>query len=42
MLDIVIEARQASLAPGMEVRRILPFRMRRMVARLFLWIMPAP
>jgi redox-sensitive bicupin YhaK (pirin superfamily) len=31
MLDIVIEARQASLAPGMEVRRILPFRMRRMV-----------
>ncbi len=31
MLDIVIEARKASLAPGMEVRRILPFRMRRMV-----------
>ena len=31
MLDIVIEARQASLAPGMDVRRILPFRMRRMV-----------
>lgn len=31
MLDIVIEARQASLAPGMGVRRILPFRMRRMV-----------
>lgn len=31
MIDIVIEARQASLAPGMEVRRILPFRMRRMV-----------
>jgi redox-sensitive bicupin YhaK (pirin superfamily) len=31
MLDIVIEARKASLAPGMDVRRILPFRMRRMV-----------
>ncbi len=31
MLDIVIEARQATLAPGMEVRRILPFRQRRMV-----------
>jgi redox-sensitive bicupin YhaK (pirin superfamily) len=31
MLDIVIEARKALLAPGMEVRRILPFRMRRMV-----------
>ncbi len=31
MLDIVIEARKASLAPGMEVRRILPFRQRRMV-----------
>ncbi|WP_276371349.1 pirin family protein [Chryseolinea sp. H1M3-3] len=31
MLEIVIEARKASLAPGMEVRRILPFRMRRMV-----------
>lgn len=31
MLDIVIEARKASLAPGMEVRRILPFRLRRMV-----------
>jgi redox-sensitive bicupin YhaK (pirin superfamily) len=31
MLDIVIEGRKASLAPGMEVRRILPFRQRRMV-----------
>jgi redox-sensitive bicupin YhaK (pirin superfamily) len=31
MLDIVIEARTASIAPGMNVRRILPFRMRRMV-----------
>lgn len=31
MLDIVIEARKASLAPGMNVRRILPFRLRRMV-----------
>ena len=31
MLDIVIQARKASLAPGMEVRRILPFRLRRMV-----------
>jgi redox-sensitive bicupin YhaK (pirin superfamily) len=31
MLDIVIEGRTASLAPGMEVRRILPFRQRRMV-----------
>ena len=31
MLDIVIEARKASLAPGMDVKRILPFRSRRMV-----------
>ncbi|KAA5541227.1 pirin family protein [Adhaeribacter rhizoryzae] len=31
MLDIVIEARQATLGPGMAVRRILPFRLRRMV-----------
>ena len=31
MLDLVIEARQAALAPGMEVKRILPFRLRRMV-----------
>lgn len=31
MVDIVIEARKASLAPGMDVRRILPFRQRRMV-----------
>jgi hypothetical protein len=31
MLDIVIEARKASIAPGMNVRRILPFRLRRMV-----------
>jgi redox-sensitive bicupin YhaK (pirin superfamily) len=31
MLDIVIEARKASLSAGMNVRRILPFRRRRMV-----------
>jgi redox-sensitive bicupin YhaK (pirin superfamily) len=31
MLDLVIESRKAALAPGMEVRRILPFRLRRMV-----------
>jgi redox-sensitive bicupin YhaK (pirin superfamily) len=31
MIDLVIEARQAALAPGMNVRRILPFRLRRMV-----------
>lgn len=31
MLDIVIEARNAAIAPGMSVRRILPFRLRRMV-----------
>ncbi|HEV7330848.1 MAG TPA: pirin family protein [Flavisolibacter sp.] len=31
MLDIVIEARSASIAHGLEVRRILPFRQRRMV-----------
>lgn len=31
MIDLVIEARKASIAPGMDVRRILPFRMRRMV-----------
>jgi len=31
MLDLVIEARKASIAPGMDVKRILPFRLRRMV-----------
>jgi redox-sensitive bicupin YhaK (pirin superfamily) len=31
MLDIVIEARKASIGPGLNVRRILPFRLRRMV-----------
>jgi len=31
MIELVIEARKASLAPGMDVRRILPFRKRRMV-----------
>ncbi|GAA4457106.1 pirin family protein [Nibrella saemangeumensis] len=31
MLDIVIEARQASISNGFSVRRILPFRLRRMV-----------
>jgi redox-sensitive bicupin YhaK (pirin superfamily) len=31
MPQLIIEARKASIAPGMEVKRILPFRMRRMV-----------
>jgi redox-sensitive bicupin YhaK (pirin superfamily) len=31
MLDIVVTARKASIASGFEVRRILPFRLRRMV-----------
>lgn len=31
MLDLVIEARKASIGPGLDVRRILPFRLRRMV-----------
>jgi hypothetical protein len=31
MIDLVIEGRKASLAPGMEVNRILPFRKKRMV-----------
>jgi redox-sensitive bicupin YhaK (pirin superfamily) len=31
MLDIVIESRKAAIAPGMNVQRILPFRLRRMV-----------
>ena len=31
MLDIVIQARKASISSGFEVRRILPFRLRRMV-----------
>jgi len=31
MLDLVIEARKASIAPGMNVKRILPFRLKRMV-----------
>lgn len=31
MLDIIIEARKAAIGPGMDVKRILPFRLRRMV-----------
>ncbi len=31
MLDIVIEARPAAISPSMQVKRILPFRSRRMV-----------
>ena len=31
MLDIVIESRKASIGPGLSVKRILPFRSRRMV-----------
>jgi redox-sensitive bicupin YhaK (pirin superfamily) len=31
MIDLVIEARKASIAPGLGVKRILPFRLRRMV-----------
>jgi redox-sensitive bicupin YhaK (pirin superfamily) len=31
MVELVIEARKAALAPGMDVKRILPFRLRRMV-----------
>lgn len=31
MIDLVIESRKASIDHGMEVKRILPFRMRRMV-----------
>jgi len=31
MFDIVIDSRKASIGPGMDVKRILPFRMRRMV-----------
>ena len=31
MLDIVIEARSAAISQSMKVKRILPFRMRRMV-----------
>ena len=31
MLDTVIDSRAASIGPGMNVKRILPFRMRRMV-----------
>ena len=29
MLDLVIESRKASIAPGFAVKRILPFRLRR-------------
>lgn len=31
MIELVINARKASIAPGMDVQRILPFRKRRMV-----------
>ena len=39
MLEIVIEARNAAISKSMKVKRILPFRLRRMVGHLFLWIM---
>lgn len=31
MLDLVIESRMASLSPQMKVKRILPFRLKRMI-----------
>src|ERR1044071_1950446 len=31
MLDIVIQAREAAISPAMKVKRILPFRLKRMV-----------
>lgn len=31
MLEIAIDSRKAAIAPGMEVKRILPFRLKRMV-----------
>jgi len=31
MIDMVIESRKASISPGLAVKRILPFRLRRMV-----------
>ena len=31
MIDIVIEAREAAISESMKVKRILPFRLRRMV-----------
>src|SRR5437868_1027944 len=31
MLDIVIQAREAAISPAVKVKRILPFRLRRMV-----------
>src|SRR5688572_12412653 len=31
MPEIIIESRKASIGPGMEVQRILPFRLKRMV-----------
>jgi redox-sensitive bicupin YhaK (pirin superfamily) len=31
MLDMVIEARTAAISPAMKVKRILPFRLRRMI-----------
>ena len=31
MLDIVIQAREAAISPAMKVKRILPFRLRRMI-----------
>jgi redox-sensitive bicupin YhaK (pirin superfamily) len=31
MLDLVIEARNAAISDSMKVKRILPFRLRRMV-----------
>src|SRR6187455_757903 len=33
MLDIVIDAREAAISKSIKVKRILPFRMRRMVGR---------
>jgi redox-sensitive bicupin YhaK (pirin superfamily) len=40
MPQLVIGARTAALSTGLNVKRILPFRRRRMVVAYFSWIMP--
>lgn len=41
MLDLVIDARPAAISPGFNVRRILPYRLRRMLG-LFIFMDHAP
>ena len=42
MPEIIIDARKAAISETLEVRRILPFRRKRMVGPFILWTMLVP